>query len=228
MIKKSRAIVLHKAFFGESSYLVKLMTDSSGIITVKAQGARNIKSRFFSHFEIGTCLEIYFLDKVTSNLYTITDSTILYCFDTSKCSYPQLLSIQSVSEIYSQIIFPDEDSLFFFNLLLTFLEYIPSVQSNHLLIIWRFLLKLIDVLGFPITDTNDGTFTMNPCEKKSIANWLKILPFAGNFINKPNILNESCTTFNKYIIDWLSAQLHYQIKCKALKMYEVHICSLLK
>ena len=216
MTYKTRSIVLHKALFKESSFLVKLMTEDFGIISAIAQGARKNKSRFFSHFEVGNCLEIVFLSKNNSNLYTITDSSLFHCSDIENITYKQLISIQCVLELYNQLIITEDESKDFYALLLTFLDYIPTVKSNHLLVIWRFLFRLTELLGFPI-DTSTLSPIPYPLSPKK---WFDILPHTAKYINEANILDETCLIINKMILDWFESHLNKKLHCKAMKIYE--------
>ncbi|MCL2062748.1 MAG: DNA repair protein RecO [Candidatus Cloacimonetes bacterium] len=170
MTYKSRAIVLHKEPFKESSYIVKLMTDTSGVISAIVQGARRSKSPFFSQYELGNCLEVVLLKKNSSNLYLISDSSLLKYLDITKQTFAQILSIQCVLEIFLQLTISEEESDEFFNLLLTFLEYIPSVRYNHLLIIWRFLVRLTEMLGFPIMYQLEGKYILYESVRTEVLN----------------------------------------------------------
>jgi hypothetical protein len=205
------------------------MTDKMGIIKAIVQGARKNKSRFFSHFELGNCLEIVLAKKDTANLHKIIDSTIISGTD-CQYSYQQLLSLQIVLETYYQLIITDEESETFYQLLLSFVEYLPTVKNNYLLVCWRFLLRLSDCLGFPLVSFNNHRFEFTDPEVlhqqydddflKTIRDWLNILPSTGKYINEPNILNKSCSRMNKLIFDWFHNHLNQKLHHKALAMYE--------
>ena len=233
MTHKTRAIVLHKALFKESSFLVKLMTDDSGVVSALVQGARKNKSPFFSHFELGNCLEIVLLKKHTSDLSKITDSSVIKCSDISNYSYAQSLSIHSVLELFSQLIISDEESEVFFSLLLTFLDYIPTVKNNHLLIIWRFLIRLTELLGFPFVYQIDGKYKFfegveigyTVPSLQTPQDWLDLLPSAAKYIHEPNILNKSCLLMNKLLLGWFDTHLQNKLHSKALTMYEEYVLS---
>ena len=235
MIFQTRSIVLCRIPFKENSFLVKLLTDNLGIISVIVQGARKTVSPFFSQFEIGNCLAVHIIKTRTSDLSILKDSVIIKCSDFSKCSYLQLLALQSATEIFSQIEIPEYESEIFYDLLLTYLDFLPSVKSNHLLIIWRFLLRLTELLGFPLAQKKDGRYifyenydalsnaTIDGIERQIIDNWFNILPVAGKYIDAPNILNSSCILINKMIINWFATNLNKRINFKTLEMYEEYV-----
>ena len=206
---KTRAIVLQKTPFKETSYIVKFMTESHGVISAIVQGARKNNSKYLSHFELANCLEIIYIKKKT-DLHLITDSSILIFNEQSNHSYFQLLSIQTVLEIYTQLIISDADSHELFLLLIKYLEYIQQVKSNHLLIIWRFLIRLLKMLGFEIEQT----------DTEIINNWLAIIKNASKYIQSDNILNKSCILMNQFILNSFSRNLHINIYSKTLKIYE--------
>jgi hypothetical protein len=237
---KCDAIVLHKAQWKESSFLVTLMTDKMGIIKAIVQGARKEKSPFFSLFELGNHLEIVLSDRPTASLYKLTDSTLhsshlslrghsLPDLRSNPLTYPQLLSLQIALEMYAQLVITEAEAEEFFKLLLSFIEYLPSVKSNHLLVNWRFLIRLSDFLGFPIVFWEGNKYEFSDKEEvfktydedflRTIRRWLEILPNAGRYINEANILDSSCCLMNKFIFDWYNTHLNKRLHKNALEMY---------
>ena len=227
---KTEAIVLYKQLWKESSFFVYLMTPDHGVIQAIAQGARKPKSQFAAHFEIGNHLEIITTKNQSVNICKLTSSTVIAQFDSIGKSYTHLLCIQSVFEVYRQLIFATEESENFFNLLKTFIEYILTVKSNHLLVIWRFFFRLTNELGFPIVSFDGDTFRIN--DRKPFLNkhdenfldivdsWLNLLPSTSRLINEENILNSSCKDVNTFIFEWFEFNLQKKIQYKALKLYE--------
>ena len=211
MTTKTHAIVLNKINYKESSYIVRVLTESHGVLSLIAKGVRRAKSVSLSHFELGNYIEILYIKK-ESNLHIITETSLYQYKDMSNQPYLQLLSSQIALEIMSQLIISEEESHDFFNLLLAYLDYIPKVHNNHLLIIWRFLIKLTYLLGFPIN-------------LSEIKEWNNYIQTAGEYINKPNILNDRCRLVNTKILDWFSINLHVKITCKSLILYEEFLFS---
>jgi hypothetical protein len=208
------------------------MTDTMGIIKAIVQGARKDKSRYFAHFELGNNLEIVLSRKDTAGLHKVIDSSVLSC-GVGDNSYPQLLSLQICLETYYQLIITEEESEVFYNLLLSFIEYLPSVKSNHLLVNWRFLFRLSDCLGFPIVCINNDKYEFTDIEDVSrlydndfleiIRHWLDILPLTGRYVSAENILNKSCFKMNKFIFDWFNTHLNKRLHHNALVLYEENL-----
>jgi len=225
---KTKAIILHKSSFKESSYLVKLLTNDQGIISAIVQGAKRKNSKYQAHFEIGNLLEVVLLKKQTSSLYLITDSTLIKFIDPQSITFPQLIYIQSALEIYSQLIISPEDSSDHFNLLEVYIDYIPRVKNNHILIYWRFLLKLADLLGYPLTHfennqykfMTDSDFLLNYSHDTLLIvnKWLSHLPNASILINSDNIIDKDCLIMNSFLINWFEYHLHKKIEIKAIEL----------
>lgn len=235
MIYKTKAIVLHKSDWKESSLLVRLLTEEIGIISAIAQGAKKNKSPYHGHFELGNSLNIVLMKKETAQIYKITDSFVTHS-SLNTNSYPYLLSVQTVLEIFNQIEISEDETPSFFNLLLTFLDYIPTIKNNHLLIIWRLFIRLTDLLGFPLICKLNGKFELQDKNEffklyddnfqKTIQGWLDILPIAGKLVNNANILNESCFFMNKLFLDYFNLHLNKKFHHKALDLFELYISDL--
>jgi hypothetical protein len=217
---KTKVIVLHKAHWKESSLLVKVLSVDNGVVDCIVQGARKPKSAYFSHFEMGNCLEVVLHKRETANLYKVTDSSLVRSAETH--SYMQLLSVQVGLETFGQLVVSDEEAEDVFALLYNYLDYMPAVKSNHHLVIWRMLIRLVDILGFPVVYVRDGEYRLveNEGFAGDINDCLAVLPYVSNYIDKPAVLYESLSAMNRFLFDWLSEHLHKKIKRNALDMYE--------
>ena len=226
---KTQAIVLYKQLWKESSFFVHLLTHDLGVIQAIVQGARKQKSQFNAHFEIGNLLEIIIAKSQNATIYKITSSSVISQLDIIGKPYTLLLSIQAALELYKQLVFSAEESQKFFNLLITFLEYIQTVKNNHLLVIWRFFKRLTDELGFPIVTwdgvqykINDRDVYLNKYDLnflETVDSWLILLPSTSKLINEFNIINPSCSVFNTFIFEWFELHLNKKITHKAMKLF---------
>jgi hypothetical protein len=236
---KTKVIVLHKTHWKESSLLVKVLSVDVGVLDCIVQGARKPKSAYFSHFEMGNCLEVVLQKRGTANLYKVTDSSLVRSSETQ--SYLQLLSVQVGLETFGQLVVSDEESEDVFALLYNYLDYMPAVKSNHHLVIWRMLIRLVDILGFPVVYMKDGEYRLvengGNCNKYVIgydsttpdptnlggsylSECLAILPNVSRYVDKPVVLRESLRAMDRFLYEWLSVHLHKKIKRNALDMYE--------
>jgi DNA repair protein RecO (recombination protein O) len=74
MIVKTEAVVLKTAKQGDTSKIASLYTDSHGLISVIAKGARNAKSKFGSALEPLSIDEITFYHKPSTELYLLSNA----------------------------------------------------------------------------------------------------------------------------------------------------------
>jgi len=214
----------------ESSYIVTFITDNHGIVSVITQSAKKVKSPFFSQLETAYTLQIVYTKSNSANLYRLTSTTLIDDLPHIPKNYISLLVIESILEIYNQLIISDDESLHFFNLLKAFLDYFPNVHSNHLLVIWRCLITLSDLLGFPIAHFDGQDYILSDKDihhtyydancLNILQKWLKVLPQTAAFIKKDNILDDSCLSVNKFIFDWFEHHLNKKIVHNALSQYE--------
>jgi DNA repair protein RecO len=228
--KKTSAIVLSKTLWKESSFLVCFLSAELGVITVIVQGARKSKSPFFSHYEIGNQLEIIVTKKSTTSLYKLTSSTIIGNYHNYPKTYNQLLSIEVVLEIYRQLIFTDDEAPSFYQLLISFLEYIKKAKNNHLYVIWRLLIRLTSELGFPIVDFDGESYMLNDiksygqhwCDSSAtiVQHQLDKLPYTSQIIEMENITDKSAILVNEFFYNWFEKNLHIKFSRRAIKLYE--------
>jgi len=226
----TKVFVLHKQNWKESSYIVHLLGENIGLFKGIVQGARKEKSPFFSHLELGNFLEVVILKKHTGDLFLVVSSTILNILDIMPRSYPHLIASHVALEIYHQLTIAEPEAPEYFVLLQRYLEYLPSVTNNHLLIIWRFIFKLFTLLGFPLVQIKNNRYEFldkpeivkifSSKELTIIEEWLKKTQMAGNYITFANILTDTCFLVNKLIQVWFSLNLHQTIHCKSLSLYE--------
>ena len=229
---KTKAIVLDKITWKESSYIATLMTDKLGIIKAIVQGAKKPKSKFFAHFELGNILEIIIIKKETTNLSKIIDSCLIDSREQVNNSYEHLLSLQITLEVYAQLYITEDEADIFFDLLYSFINFLPLAKANHLLINWRLLIKLTEYLGFPIVYYINNKYEFaDPVEIKknspetlnNIHKWLQILPNTSQYIKQENILDKSARDMNLFILDWFTIHLHKKLKMNAVSFYEDYI-----
>lgn len=79
-IQKTQAIVLRRTPLRESSYLVTLYTKDFGKIRAVSKGIRSAQSSRSSHFELFNWLEILFYEKKRSDVFLLTESSVVDSF----------------------------------------------------------------------------------------------------------------------------------------------------
>jgi len=229
MHHKSLAILLKKTPWKESSYIVSFLTDNHGIISAIAQSAKKPASPFFAHLEVAYTLQIVYSKSTNASLYRLSAATLIDDLPQIPKNYISLLVIESVLEIYNQLIISEDESIHFFNLLKAFLDYLPRVKNNHLLVIWRCLLTLSEMLGFPIAHYDGQSYIMSDKDLNLtyydtstldiFHHWLNVLPHTATLITKDNILDDTCVLVNKFIFDWFEHHLNKKIVHNAILQY---------
>jgi DNA repair protein RecO (recombination protein O) len=231
---KTKAILLQKQDFKESSFLLKLLTNNQGIIGAIVQGVKKPTSRMQAHFELGNQLEIVLHNRSNTELFLVIDSSLIKYLDYSSLTLNQLLSIQTALEVFSQVMITAADSSDFFSLLDVYLDYIPNVNNNHLLIIWRLLLKLTELLDYPLICHKDNKFLLYPDNDflrhyddefmKVVHKCLNELSCAGTLINQANILDFTSSKMTQFILDWHEYHFGKRLITNALNIYSETIC----
>ncbi len=145
----TRCIVLRITDYSESSYVLLLLSNEYGIFSAIAKGAKKPKNRFSSVFGLLNEFDGEFTGSPNSELWTVVEAKpIEFHLLNKKYGIIQLLSASA--ELYQQSIIHESEANDFYNLLEKYLKYLPIVQSNHILIFWRFLNGYFKLNGIPL------------------------------------------------------------------------------
>ena len=143
--------------------------------------------------------------------------------------------------------FEENDYCKFYDLLESYLNYLENIDKNHILIFWRFLLRVTKYLGFSlkidkcqfcqttnpdkiygISFKQNGMICKDCIKKKNITrnfkcnkDTIKILLYLKNISNQINNLEISKSTIkeiNAVFKNYLSYHLHKRIHLKSLEI----------
>lgn len=245
---KTKAVVIHKSLWKESSLILKLLTQDNGLISVIAQGARKNKSPFFAQFESGQCVNLVLRKSVSAQMYKVIDSNIDVNV-VSNLSYSKLLSVQIMLEIFYQLEISSDESRNFYDLLVSFIDYVSKVEYNHILVVWRCMIRLYDMLGFPFELKNCSSCGvkhksssvyllyseyMLVCDRciegldantytrlsESVFYWISQLPETSRHVKSSNVIDGTIIEMNQLLKEFLNFHIHKKFHFKALELYE--------
>ncbi len=147
MLRSTEGIVLRTNTFGEADLIVTYLTSDHGIVKAFAKSPRKIKSRFGSSLEPLTCSKISFWGKEDAALPRLTQSDIIYSFDTIRSSLHCYLRASEVVELILHLL-PERDvSRNAYVLLMTMLRSLEKECGNQLLILY-YKIKLLKLAGY--------------------------------------------------------------------------------
>jgi len=242
---KITGLILRKVNFRETSVILDVLTPELGKISVIAKGARNTKSYLTGNLDL--------LNEITFDLYIKPQSEwyLAKAVDVHKTHLFEIdfrtsLLMQAAAEIIRQLQIPLEDSQQIYQLMHDFLSYIPSVKSNGIAIFWRFLLRLMMILGIAfdlgncvICDKRKTQFAAfsvqfhglvcSDCYRSSMAErWSKpaeVSYILNNIKQIGNLLGEfklhplSIKQINKLFLDHLEEHFHKKFYLRSLEIY---------
>lgn len=169
MVESTRAIVLHKTNYAESSIVVQLYTFHFGRISILVHGAKKKKSRNrIALFEPLSILDISGNFKNTDKLIRLSEVSISFPFQEIHSKITKSVIALFLSEVVHKSIkesLPETDLYLFLENALMHLEKTDRSISNFHLV---FLLELTRFLGFypfksegKYFSINDGVFLNN-------------------------------------------------------------------
>ena len=142
-----RCIILKKIPYKESSFIIDVLTKKLGKISVIANSVRKPSNKLFGLIDYLVELDCILYKK--ENKYTLKSAEFVH-FYLQNINYKKSKFFFAAAEIISQIIFNKEDSGKIYKLLTDYLLFQKKVADNNILIFWRFLLSLYEILGIKL------------------------------------------------------------------------------
>lgn len=146
MILKSQAIVLHSYKFGESSLILKVYTENSGLISCIIHGVRKSKSQNKSAvFQLLNRLELVYYQKIKDQMGVIKEVKILKPFQSLHSDMRKTTIGLFLAEVLLKSFREEQPNPVFFNYLMQQLEYLDKSENNfsnlHLEILMKIALE---------------------------------------------------------------------------------------
>lgn len=231
MLSKTRAIVLHKTNYSESSIVVQLFTFDYGKVSLLVQGAKRKKStNKIALFESLTILDLVANFEHPEKLIKSREIKL----NTPFIQIPSSISKRSLAMFVSEVLqkcirepHPEKAMFLFVENALNYLEVTTNKVANFHIV---FMAQLSKYLGFfpqlsegKYFDMEEGVFTnLQPRGKKYLANPQKDLFFQvlGTNFDKSDELKFTSEERKMVLEIWIS---YYQVHISGFKEIKSHL-----
>jgi len=146
-IVESEAYLIRKLPFRETSWLVTLLTRDSGKIKGIVKGARKLKSKLLSAFELLTHLNIIFYEKARSNLHLVSGVSILRGNEKIRKSFSSLTYGSYFAELIDTLLEEHDPQPAVFDLLASAVRELEKSNSAFEILARAFEFKLLESAG---------------------------------------------------------------------------------
>ncbi len=190
---KSRGIVLGSTRYGETSLIVRIFTENSGMLSFMVNGARSPKSKLHaSHFEILNLVEIAYTFRENKSLQRMTDVRLNGILTGIRENEYKSASGWLIAEVLSKSIRehePNEELYLFAEQTVSALNLQEFHPEFHL----RFMLRLSAYLGFePVNNYSENRTVFNLMEGQFVNH---------TFLPSANLLSAEESELMKLLLD---------------------------
>lgn len=159
MTERTKGLVLHSMKYGETSLIVKVYTESNGLLSFILKGILKTKKKSLhpSYFQPLSLLQLNIALSQKSDLHQIREAQMLYVYETIHTDFKKQAVVFFISEMLSNIFEKDlkDKQLFeFLEKALLWFDVHAFLPYFHLF----FLLKLTRFLGFYPNQGNEGLY----------------------------------------------------------------------
>ena len=157
---KTRAIVLQSIKYGDSSLVVKMLTEESGLQSYMVKGVYGKKSKMKAAlFQNMTMLDIV-AENGNSSLGFIKEISLSHCYKSITTDIKKSTIIMFVSELLSKSVAEADNDTALFNYIYDSMLWLDEVASDYANFPIVFAMKLSAYLGF---FPNIDTYTEDSC-----------------------------------------------------------------
>lgn len=241
---KDRAFLIKSIPYSDSSLILKAFGHEHGQLSLLAKG---IRSKPQASLLNPLCLyEFSFYEPRESGLCLLAELSLVKEFDFTD-RIEVWTAAECALELYSQLIIPAEESVAYFELLRNYLVYLDSLQTNAVLIWWRFLLRVFRMLGIPC-----DTQACSSCGGKALKAWdkgsgklfcdecwnalpdlqnrellspvsamvLSLMPVIGEHLSTLKLDRNSVSSLNELFARYYHAHFHKALRLRGLDVLE--------
>ncbi len=244
-IEKCEAFALKVTEYSNTSQIIQFFSKEFGHVGVIAKGTRNPKNKFYGVIQQLARYEIVIYKK-ESTLSLLKEINLIVDYDKISSNYDIAALAHAAAELYLQLIFEDDDHEKFYELLVQFYDYIPTVKKNNILVFWRFVLRVAHFLGFSlsfdrcqvcgsknpenlqgISFIHNGFICTNCSRKRLAAEHFEINGSTRDLLltlhnlhdlESYEISQEDITTINTILRTYISHHLHKKIHFRSLEI----------
>ena len=150
-IVKTKAVVISKIDYGDSSKIIQVYTEKFGKISAIAKGAKSNKSKSGKIIDILNYLEIILYKKNTRDVQIISEVELLSFFPSIKNDLSKYKYASAVLELIRSLLLEDEINERLFRGTIKILELIENRSHNTALFFAKYFLFFINELGYQIS-----------------------------------------------------------------------------
>jgi len=244
-IEKCNAFALKVTEYSNTSQIIQFFSKEFGHIGVIAKGTRNPKNKYYGLLQLLGNYEIVLYKKDTT-LSLLKEISLIEDHGKLSSDFTMTALAHAAAELYIQLMFEEDDYEKFYVLLTQFYEFLPQVKSNHILVFWRFLLRVASFLGFSlrfntcqvcgtmksdlfqgISFVHNGFICSNCSRKKATTEHFQINESTRDILltlkNMPDIesydiSDQDIKTINTIFRTYLSHHLHKKIHLRSLEV----------
>jgi DNA repair protein RecO (recombination protein O) len=147
MLHRTEGIVLKTAPFGEADLIVTYLTGDRGIVNAFAKSPRKVKSRFGSSLEPLTQAKISFWGKEDASLPRLTQSDIIYPFDSIRSTLKSFLKASELIELTINFLAERDAGGKVYPLLIDTLHEMERGRETEILLVY-YKLRFLDMVGY--------------------------------------------------------------------------------
>jgi len=149
LIVSSKAIVLNKRNFGDTSLICSLFTSEQGKVSIIAKGARTKKNPHSAILQPLNYIDLVYYYKNKRNIQTLKEASLIKNHLDLQCSYENFLYALTIVDIINSINLENNPCEIIFRLTLQSIKKINKCSLDDIMIYYVFFqLQLLIYLGY--------------------------------------------------------------------------------
>ena len=236
-------IILRVIKYKESHAIFRLLTPEYGVIQCSVKGLNTKKSSLSGTISNLNYLNLELTKLANNDIYIIKNAQLISSL--ADVTNYETFKYQSAGvELFTKIDnYLEEDYSKLFHLLLTYINYLPTIKKNQIAIFWRFIIHYYHILGIPFnliecsecnqkfTDAlyysldNHAVICSNCALNQQTKHItlaaqliLKQLPTIGNVLDTIDINEQTKKEINEILLSHLSHSLHKDIYLRSINL----------
>lgn len=149
-IHKTKAVVLRKLDYGDTSVIAHFYTEEFGKVTAIIKGARSRKSKMGSIVDVMNLVEIVFYQKENREVQLITQADLIAHYPKIKQDLNRLKYSSAVHELVSSLIIENEKNTRLFKGILRIQELFEQNKEHPAVLFIKFFLFFIKEIGYEL------------------------------------------------------------------------------
>ncbi len=153
-IVKSKAFVLNKLDFGDTSKIVNFYSNEFGRVAGIIKGARSSKSKIGKIVDVLNLVEIIFYKKDGRDIQVVTQADLISNYTNIKTDLDKLKYASSIIELVLKLTLEDDPHKRLFSGMEKILQRLDSEQTEPMLLFIMFYKFLLEEIGYGIEAGN--------------------------------------------------------------------------